>query len=299
MIFRLLSNIIKQGLQGFRRNRSMGMVSIISTSIVLLMLGIILILVLSINKLVMDANQKMDQVDVFLEDSLDIPDIEQMAENINSINGIKSVRFKSKNEGLKELKSKWGENAWLLDDYEDANPIPNSFIINVANIEDADRIANDLSNMDGIWKVNFFADEIKQMVNISNYIKIGGLIMVVFLTLISIFLISNTIRLAVNSRQTEISIMKWVGATNGYIRGPFIVEGILMGLVGAIISFVVVAFGYKYFYNHAMVEITDFLRGALVAPEDFYFDMGIIFATLGIGIGTLGSLISLKRFLKV
>ena len=299
MIFRLLSNIIKQGFQGFKRNRSMGTVSIISISIVLLMLGIVLILVLSINKLVMDANQKMDQIDVFIEDSLDIPDIEKMADDINSINGIKSVRFKSKNEGLMELKSRWGENAWLLDDYEDANPIPNSFIINVDNIEDADRIANELSNMNGIWKVNFFADEIKQMVNISNYIKIGGLIMVVFLTLISIFLISNTIRLAVNSRQTEISIMKWVGATNGYIRGPFIVEGILMGLVGAIISFLVVAFGYKYFYGQVMVEITDFLKGALVAPSDFYFDMGIIFATLGIGIGALGSLISLKRFLKV
>lgn len=299
MKLRVLSNIIKQGFQGLNRNRSMSMVSIISIAIVLVILGLVLILVLSINQLVMDSNQKMDQIDIFIEDSLEIPDIEKMADDIAAIGGIKSIKFKSREEGLKELKSSWGENAWLLDDYEDSNPIPNGFQIRVNNIEDATAVAKKLGNMEGVWKVNYFAEEIDQMLKISRYIQIGGLFMVGFLSLISIFLLSNTIRLAVNSRRAEINIMKWVGATDGYIKGPFFIEGVLMGLIGSIIAFLIVAFGYRYFYLEAINNVYGLLSSAIVAPSFFYWDMATIFLTLGVGIGALGSLISLKRFLKV
>lgn len=302
MKLRLLTNIIKQGFQGLNRNRSMSMVSIVSIAIVLVILGLVLVLVLSINQLVMNSNQKMDQIDIFIEDRLEIPDIEKMADDIANIGGIKSIKFKSREEGLKELKSSWGENAWLLDDYdgdEDKNPIPNGFQIRVNNLEDAPAIAKKLNNMEGVWKVNYFADEIEQMLKISRYIQFGGLFMVGFLSLISIFLLSNTIRLAVNSRRAEISIMKWVGATDGYIKGPFFIEGVLMGLIGSVVAFFIVAFGYKYFYTEAINNVTGFLSSAIVAPSFFYWDMATIFLTLGVGIGALGSLISLKRFLKV
>ncbi len=279
MKFRVFANMIKQGFQGLNRNRSMGMVSIVSIAIVLVILGLMLIMVLSINQLVMDTNKKMDQID----------------------GGIKKIRFKSPAEGLKELKSSWGENAWLLDEYEDEekNPIPKSFEIRVNNIEDAEAVAKKLGKMDGVWKVNYFSKEIEQMLAISRYIQIGGIFMVGFLSLVSIFLMSNTIRLAVNSRRTEISIMKWIGATDAYIKGPFFIEGVLMGFIGSLIAFLIVAFGYRYFYLEAINNVTGLLSSAIVPPSFFYSDMAVIFATLGIGIAALGSLISLKRFLRV
>ncbi|MFR1324141.1 MAG: permease-like cell division protein FtsX [Ezakiella massiliensis] len=301
MKFRVFANMIKQGFQGLNRNKSMGMISIVSIAIVLVILGLMLIMVLSINQLVMDTNKKMDQIDIFIDDNLDVPQIEAMADQIAAIGGIKKIRFKSPAEGLKELKSSWGENAWLLDEYEDEekNPIPKSFEIRVNNIEDAEAVAKKLGKMDGVWKVNYFAKEIEQMLAISKYIQIGGIFMVGFLSLVSIFLMSNTIRLAVNSRRTEISIMKWVGATDAYIKGPFFVEGVLMGFIGSLIAFLIVAFGYRYFYLEAINNVTGLLSSAIVPPSFFYSDMAVIFATLGIGIAALGSLISLKRFLRV
>ena len=137
------------------------------------------------------------------------------------------------------------------------------------------------------------------MLKISRYIKIGGLAVVVFLTIISVFLISNTIKLAVNSRQEEISIMKWVGATNGYIKGPFFIEGILLGLIASVIAAGIMCLLYKYFYTAGTVDISPMLLSALVKPELIYQDLFVIFITLGVGIGALGSLISLKKFLKV
>lgn len=299
MKLRVLKNIIKQGFQGVWRNRGMSGVSILSIGIVLMILGLVLILALSVNKVATDTNKMIDQIDVFIDDSLDVDQIKALSDKIEAIGGIKSIRFKSRDEGLKELKAEWADNAWLLDGYDNKNPLPNSFVIRVHDINNARDITNKIKALDGIIQVNFFADEIDQMLKISNYIKIGGLAVVVFLTIISIFLISNTIKLAVNSRQEEISIMKWVGATNGFIKGPFFIEGVLLGLIGSVVSATIMCLLYKYFYETGSADISPILANAFIEPKVIYKDLYVIFITLGAGIGALGSLISLKKFLKV
>lgn len=299
MKLRVLKNIIKQGFQGVWRNRGMSGVSVLSIGIVLMILGLVLILALSVNKLATDTNKMIDQIDVFISDDLDVEEIKALSDKIVSIGGIKSIKFKSRDEGLKELKASWEDNAWLLDGYDEKNPLPNSFVVRINDINDAKTITKRIGDIDGVILVNFFADEIDQMLKISKYIKIGGLAVVVFLTIISIFLISNTIKLAVNSRQEEISIMKWVGATNGYIKGPFFIEGVFLGLIASVIAAAIMCLMYKYFYTTSTVDISPMLLSALVKPELIYQDLFIIFITLGVGIGALGSLISLKKFLKV
>lgn len=299
MKLRVLKNIIKQGFQGVWRNRGMSGVSVLSIGIVLMILGLVLILALSVNKLATDTNKMIDQIDVFISDDLDVEEIKALSDKIVSIGGIKSIKFKSRDEGLKELKASWEDNAWLLDGYDEKNPLPNSFVVRINDINDAKTITKRIGDIDGVIMVNFFADEIDQMLKISKYIKIGGLAVVVFLTIISIFLISNTIKLAVNSRQEEISIMKWVGATNGYIKGPFFIEGVFLGLIASVIAAGIMCLMYKYFYTTGTVDISPMLLSALVKPELIYQDLFIIFITLGVGIGALGSLISLKKFLKV
>ncbi|MDO5716956.1 MAG: permease-like cell division protein FtsX [Tissierellia bacterium] len=299
MNLRILTNIFKQGFQGLSRNRSMSFVSVLSISIVLIILGIVLVLVLSINKVAVDTNKTIDQIDVYLDLDLSVEDIKSLGKEIEAIGGIKSIHFKSKDQGLKEMKASFGEDAYILDGYDEHNPLPNMFIVRVYDISNSRIVEEKIRGMKGVMETQFFATEIEQMLAISSYIKIGGLAMVIFLTFISIFLISNTIKLAVNSRRAEISIMKWVGATNGYIKGPFFIEGIVLGLIAAFVASALMYGGYYYFYTVASANLSEFLRSAFVAPQSLYLDMTIIFLTLGVGIGALGSLISLKKFLKV
>jgi cell division transport system permease protein len=137
------------------------------------------------------------------------------------------------------------------------------------------------------------------MLTVSRYIKIGGIAIIAILMFISVFIISNTIKITVAARRREISIMKYVGATNGYIRGPFIIEGILLGVVGAGLSILIVNFGYKYLFKVINERLYIIFTVYLVSPYVLFQDIVIIFLAIGIGIGVLGSLLSLKRFLDV
>ena len=123
--------------------------------------------------------------------------------------------------------------------------------------------------------------------------------MIVALIFISIFLISNTIKLSISSRKKEIEIMKYVGATNSYITGPYVFEGILIGLIAAVLAILVVKFGYSYIYEYIVVSNSSLLNEAIVSPDSILDDFSIIFITLAVGIGMLGSIGSLKKLLKV
>ena len=127
----------------------------------------------------------------------------------------------------------------------------------------------------------------------------GGLILIGILLVISIFIISNTIKTTVMARQTEIGIMKYVGATNGFIRGPFIIEGIILGLIGSIISIFIVMFGYNYVIGILSTSLSGMLSTYLIPTSTMLKDVIIIFLTIGVGVGSIGSIISLRKFLKV
>ena len=134
---------------------------------------------------------------------------------------------------------------------------------------------------------------------IANYIRVGGIVVIGVLVLVSVFIISNTVKITVASRRREINIMKYVGATNGYIRGPFIIEGVLFGLIGAALSIVVINYGYEYFFKSVSDKLYVLLTVYLVSPALLVKDITIMFTAIGVGIGALGSILSLKRFLNV
>ena len=151
----------------------------------------------------------------------------------------------------------------------------------------------------GEYDVLYQKGVIDKLVSIADATRIGGLILIGILLLISIFIISNTIKTTVIARETEIGIMKYVGATNGFIRGPFIIEGIVLGVIGSIISIVIVMFGYKYMIGIFNTSLNGMLSTYLIPTKEILKDVIIIFVTLGAGVGALGSVISLRKFLKV
>ncbi|NMA48324.1 MAG: ABC transporter permease [Tissierellia bacterium] len=295
--FRIFKNIVKQGFQSMWRNRGMGLASVTSISAVLMILGVVLILILSINNAVMDTKLKFDEIEVFLEDDLSSEALDNIEDSVKNNPGVISIMFRSKDQALEIMKADWADESYLLEGLEE-NPLPDSYIIKVNDIVLADKLVNNVKALDGIEEVKYYKDVIDKLLIFAGYIQFAGIVIIGILIFVSIFIISNTIKVAVSSRRREINIMKYVGATNGYIRGPFIMEGVLFGILGAIISIAVVYFGYDYFFKSMNEKLYALFTFYLVDPKIIFVDIAIIFGTIGAGIGALGSMISLKRFLN-
>lgn len=299
MGFRVFKNILKQGFQGMWRNRSMGLASIGSISAVLMILGVVIILVLSINNVAMEIKTKFDEIQVFLKDDLTAEDIDKIQETIEEDDRVLSVVFQSKGQGLEIMKKDWEEDSYLLEGLEEDNPLQDSYIIQLKDIKDADDVVKKLDTIEGIEYINYYKDIIDKLLVFANYIRFGGIVVIGILVLVSVFIISNTIKITVTSRKREVNIMKYVGATNGYIRGPFIIEGILFGLIGSVLSIFIINYGYDYFFKSVSDKLYVLFTVWLVPPTLLMKDITIMFSAIGVGIGALGSIVSLKRFLNV
>lgn len=299
MRFRLIKNIAKQGIKGVWRNRGMGLASISSISAVLMILGLVLILILSINSLVADTQTKFDEIEVYLLGESREEDLNSIENILGNKRGVVSVTFRSRDEALKIMKDDWGSEAYLLKGLEENNTLPDSYIIQLKDIGYADEIVKTLETLKGIEKINYHKEVIDKLKIFANYIRFGGIVIISVLILVSVFIISNTIKITVTSRKREINIMKYIGATNSYIKGPFIMEGIIFGLLGALVSIGIVYYGYGYFFNSVHEKIYTFFTVVLISPSVIFNDIAIIFIAIGVGIGALGSLVSMKRFLNV
>lgn len=174
-----------------------------------------------------------------------------------------------------------------------------SFVVSVENIEDSHKIVEFAKNLDGVSNVVYYQDAVDKLVKIANYVRVGGLIVTIILIVISILVISNTVKLTVLARRREIEVMKYVGASNGMISGPFIIEGVIFGLIGAVLAFLVTNYSYQLVYNRFNERIYTLISSYLIEPKFLRTDLLIIFCTLGVVIGTVGSVFSLKKYLKV
>ncbi|WP_416198459.1 permease-like cell division protein FtsX [Sporanaerobacter sp.] len=297
MKLRIFKNILKQGFQGSWRNRGMGLASIGSITAVLVILGMVLIIILSINNIVVETKNKFDEIQIYLEDDIESEKMKEIEDKLKSSEGVTDVYFESKDEALEIMKKDWGEESYLLEGLEE-NPLPNSYIVKLKDIEYADNVVSKLEGIDGIEEIKYYKDVIEKLLAAANYIKVGGIIIIAILMFVSVFIISNTIKITVTARKREINIMKYVGATNGYIRGPFVIEGIILGLIGAGLSILIVNYGYEYLFKVISEKLYVIFTVYLVAPHALLKDIIIMFMAIGVGIGTLGSLISLKKFLN-
>lgn len=299
MKFRLFKNITNQGFKGMWRNRGMGLASISSISAVLMILGIVIIMIISINSLVIETKAKFDEIEVYLLDDIDIGETNIIENRVSKMPGVISITYRSRQEALEIMSKDWGEEAYLLEGLLEDNKLPDSYIIKISDIKYADDIVDSLKPIKGIEKIKYHKDIIDKLMVFANYIQVGGIIIISLLIFISIFIISNTIKLTVVAREREINIMKYVGASNGYIKGPFIIEGMLFGLIASLISIGIIYFGYEYLFNGINERVYEFSSIRLVSPTSIFKDISIIFVTIGTGIGAIGSLVSMKRFLNV
>ncbi|WP_313344994.1 permease-like cell division protein FtsX [Sedimentibacter sp.] len=301
MTMKKLNYILRQAFKGLWRNRMMGLASIGSVTAVLIILGFVLIIVLNVNNIALATKETFDEIAVYIEDDVEEAQIEQLGKSFKEIEGVMGVAFRTKEYALEKLKEDWGKDAWMLENLR-KNPLPNTYIVQLKDVQYSDHVKGKLETFDGVESVQYYKDAVNSLIKISDFVKRGGSGIIIILLLISVFIISNTIKITVLNRQKEIELMQYIGATNGYVRGPLLIEGIMLGLIGSIVAIGIIFFGYNYLIKYLAgeyVALATGMAGYMVGIDMILNDLIIIFLTIGIGIGILGSLISLKKFLSV
>ena len=296
-IIRQMINVIKEAFLGIFRNSGMSLISIVSISSMLTLFGFIFILVLGINSTVYRLGNELDKVVVYLEDNVSADQVNSLIDVLANDKRVKEVNYTSKQEALEIFKESFGENSDILDSVEE-DTLPASLDISLKDLSYSKEIAGMLEGREEIEKIDYHYDLINKMINIEKGVKYIGYAIVFVLFLVSVVIIHNTVKIGVSNRQREINIMKYVGASDLYIRSPFLIEGIMFGIIGALIAFVIVYNIYCYYYGKVDSYIQNYGIN-LLDPRSIYQNVSIIFLCIGIGVGYLGSLLSTGRFLDV
>lgn len=295
MIFRSIGQSIKQAFVQIFRNKTMTLASAFSITAMLMILGLFFILVVNMNLVAENTKKSFDTVQVYLEDSTETPMIKKMISRINKMPNVKEVEFVTREKAMEEFRVKWGDKAYLLDGIE--NPLPNSIRIKLKDISRADEVVEHVKTFNGVEDVKYYQTAVDKLLKITNFLKIGATVIIVFLIVISVVVVSNTIKLTVLAREREISIMKYVGATNWFIRGPFLIEGMLIGTISALISVGLVTLIYHRIILLFGKDTLLMFSTNMVSEEFLAQNLVLIFLALGISIGAIGSIVSMRRFL--
>lgn len=284
-------------LKSLKRNKTISIASALTVSATLFIFGVFVLIAVTVNNQV-KIIEDMVEVEVFLTNEVTISEQRDIEATLKDLSGVEDVIYKSKLEALEDFKEQMKGNEVILSGYgSDNNPLPSSFVVKISSPEVAESITSAVENMPGYEPGEGQTDIIDKIIKVSSTIKVVGVIIFVIFIGVSLFLISNTIKLTVFSRRREISIMKFVGATDWFIRWPFIIEGVIIGVIGALIANGVLSIGYNILYTN----ITQSMIGAtpLVSPSYVYTIILLEFVLAGIVVGALGSFVSLRKFLEV
>ncbi|ERL05684.1 permease-like cell division protein FtsX [Mitsuokella sp. oral taxon 131] len=295
MKIRTSEYFIQEVFRSLRRNNWMTFASISTVAVSLFVLGVFLILVLNMNRMANTLESQV-QISVYLQDGINKSDREDMEKDIEHMQGIERVVFVDRDTAKERLAERLGDQKYLLDALGDKNPLPDAFAVTVKQPDLVETAATAIEQMPGVESAKYGQDVVAHLFDITRLMRLFGVALMALLAGATIFIISNTIRLTVFARRKEIAIMKYVGATDWFIRWPFLLEGIVMGFVGGVLSAIVL----RSFYAAMASKIYSTLAFFPLMPQyPFmnYVSAAIIFS--GMAVGAIGSTISLKRFLKV
>lgn len=286
----------KTACQNIWRNGVMSMSSIFAVSITLLLIGIIGLVAVNVEEMTYSIENSLT-IYAQVERNLNDKQAQQIKPQIEKVDGVKKVTFSTKSQELDkliEIQDKDGKK--LFEGYRKDNPLGSAFIIEVQDTKKIQDVAEKIEIIDNIHSVNTGGANTYSLVNTLETVRNAGSVFVVALTIIALFMISNTIKLTITARQTEISIMRMVGASNWFIRLPYMLEGLFIGLLGAIIPVLIIYFGYSALYTETIGSFSALL--SLKEPLPFLINYSGILVALGCGVGLVGSFVSVRKFLK-
>jgi cell division transport system permease protein len=295
MKIRTMEYFIKEALSSLRHNGLMSFASVSTVALSLLILGMFLVMVLNLNN-VASALESQVQISVYLQEGLSDLEMREVGTRITKLPGVVQVNFVSKEEAMTRFKQRLGEQQGLLSALGETNPLPDAFEVKVDKADRVKPAAQAIMQLTGVENAKFGQEVIEQLFALTKMIRIFGLVIIIFLALAALFIISNTIRITVFARRKEIGIMKYVGATDWFIRWPFLLEGMILGFGGALMAVLFLNETYGLLI-HQVYESLAFLP--LIPQYPFITKISVVLLVTGTAIGALGSTISLRRFMRV
>ena len=286
---------VREAFISMRRNGLMSVASVSSMALSLFILGMFLILVLNLTHLA-SALESQVQISVYLQDGLSEYEHREIGTRITKMQGVNQVLFVTKAEAMKRFQERLGEQKNLLNALGETNPLPNAFEVKVDKPEQVKAVAKAIGEIKGVENAKYGQEVIEQLFALTKLIRTFGLILIILLALAAIFIIANTIRLTVFARRKEIGIMKYVGATDSFIRWPFLIEGVMLGIGGALLSVLILSQTYGLLVER-IYESLAFLP--LLPQYPFILQISLLLLAVGMVVGALGSAVSLRRFMKV
>ncbi|WP_042275506.1 permease-like cell division protein FtsX [[Clostridium] dakarense] len=288
---------LKQGIKGIFSNKTMSFISVISVTSALIILGIVFTIVLNINQFIQFAKDEINEVRVSMEANISEEEKAKIKEDISKITGVKEVEYKTKEKSFNDMKKSWGEEAYLLDGVE--NPLNDFYLVTIDNPDNLKTVSSKISKLGGVEEVKYNQDIMQNFLSMSNMVKKFGSIIIIALLLICLVIISNTIKSRVYSKKEEIQIIKYVGASNGFIIAPFIVEGFTIGMMGSLLAVGACVGMYGYILEKTTSIISKVVGNVALPLTSISMSLIAVLVITGISIGVLGSVLSVKKHLKV
>ena len=300
MKYNIISYLVGEGFKNVFRNKKSTVASITTMCLTMLMFGAFFIIGQNINHIV-DNISSQQGMQVYLNKKLSEDEITNIGDSIRKIKGVNTVDLVSKEEAFNHFKEEWKTHPNILDGMTEEY-MQASYTVTLTDLSYNEEVQNKINELgsDKISEILSSNQSINMLEAIARGLRIGILVLLIALIIISVFIISNTIKLSVHSRRKEISIMKYVGATNNFIRWPFAVEGIIIGIISALITIVLVGIIYNAIAVQAVqLEVLQKLNVSLVSFNDMFNIIMIVYLAIGIGIGFFGSSISMRKYLEV
>ncbi|MGY3703132.1 cell division protein FtsX [Vagococcus martis] len=295
----MISNFFRHlgsALKNLKRNGWMTIASVSAVTVTLTLVGIFLGVILNVAKIADDIKDNVD-VSVFVDIGTPDNEVKELSNKLKDIQGVSKVTFSSKQDEYKKLVDKLGDT-WKLFG-EDENPLYDVYVLTAKDAEDIPSIQKAASALPSVSKADYGGRNSDKLFKLSKDIRLWGTIAAVFLLGVAVFLISNTIRITIISRKREIQIMRLVGAKNSYIRGPFFLEGAFIGILGSVIPVLLVTFAYPRVYVIFTKSMIANASYDLIAPGNLIWQLNTLLIVVGVVIGSIGSVMSMRRFLKV
>jgi len=297
-LFRMFFRSIRDAFKSVFRNFSLSLASISCITITLIIVAIAVMASLNVDNFTKNIKQDVTIV-VYVNREVESDKIPALQARLEELDNTRTVHYRSKTEIKEEMQSTSDALNEVMKNWdEETNPLKDTFLVTVENIEEIDKTASQITKFKEIDLVDYGEAMVGKLVSTFDVIEKITIISVIALILVTVFLIINTIKLTIFSRKREISIMRLVGASNFTIKMPFVIEGMVLGILGSIVPIILTLYGYFVLYNHFNGQLFSPLI-KLIKPEPFIYIVAGIVLIIGIIVGMLGSSRAVKKYLKV
>ena len=295
-MLRRIGRAFKEAWWGIREHRAMVFSTVVTISITLAILSVLGMIIANINQITYDIEEEI-QIFVKIDKDVEENDIEALKTRVGRISGVSDVVYSDADSELSYFIEQYGEAGKIFEIYRDDNPLSRAFIVSISTGYSISEVSKQIALIDGISEVNFGGFAIENFISLLGGIRKTGLALASAILPLAIYLIYNTIKITIHSRREEIGIMRLEGATNSYIRVPLVLEGIFIGIIGAIAPIVLTVLGYKYFYEKMNGQlISGILKLVDIYPFTLHVSAGLLAA--GVFVGWVGSWWSATRSLR-